>query len=48
MWGWEEKAENSEIDVVLVTGSMVASNDKVFTFFLLAGLDLPVEIWNFL
>ena len=51
-WGREEKAENSDIGVVSVTGSVVVSDNKVFICFLFfslpAGLDLPAEILIFL
>ena len=52
MWGREEKGKNSDIGVVLVTGSVVASDNKVFICFLFfslsAGLDLSAEITIFL
>ena len=51
-WGREEKAESSDIGVVSVTGSVVASGNKVFIYFLFfslpAGSDLPAEIPIFL
>ena len=51
-WGREEKAENSNIGVVSVTGSVVVSDNKVFICFLFfslpAGSDLLAEIPIFL